>query len=128
MKSYALLILFLLPGLFAYGQGKTFKYRDKQSHGTVDPRLNNFSIKPAGSIMPSNAFPFSLIRTMAAPVISGKEDQVTHVIRSKGRPVYIERNSSNQRPHRKRGYINSLTIQKDSPAKVISGRHSKFRK
>ena len=44
--------------------------------------------------MPANAFPFSQIRTMAAPVISGKEEQVTHVIRSKGRPVYIERKSS----------------------------------
>jgi Zn-dependent metalloprotease/PKD repeat protein len=94
MKSYALLILFILPGLFADGQGKTFKNRDKQSHGTADPRLNNVSIKPAISIMPSNAYPFSLIRTMAAPVISGKEEQVTHVIRSKGRPVFIERKSS----------------------------------
>jgi hypothetical protein len=83
--------MFLLPGLFADGQGKTFKNRDKQSHGTVDPRLNNVSIKPASTIMPSNAYPFSLIRTMAAPVISGKEEQVTHVIRSKGRPVYREK-------------------------------------
>ncbi|HZM13968.1 MAG TPA: hypothetical protein VFB86_07310, partial [Bacteroidales bacterium] len=94
MKRYAILIMLILPGLLAYGQGKTFKNRNKQSLGSVDSRLNNLNIKPVNNAKPANTYPFSQIRTMAAPVIAGKEDQVTHVIRSKGRPVYIERKSS----------------------------------
>lgn len=86
--------MLILPGLLADGQGKTFKNRNKQSFGTVDPRLNNVVIKPVNSAKPASAYPFSQIRTMAAPVIAGKEEQETHVIRSKGRPVYIERKSS----------------------------------
>jgi len=86
--------MLILPGLLAYGQGKTFKNRNKQSLGSVDSRLNNLNIKPVNNTKPAHAYPFSQIRTMAAPVIAGKEDQVTHVIRSKGRPVYIERKSS----------------------------------
>lgn len=94
MKSYALLILFILPGLFADGQGKAFKDRDKQSNGTVNPSLNSINIKPVTTAKPANAYPFSMIRTMAVPVTYGKEEQVTRVIRSKGRPVYIEKKSS----------------------------------
>ena len=86
--------MLILPGLFAAGQGKTLKGREGKLYGTADPRLNNVTIKPVNSAMPANAFNFSQIRTMTAPVNSGKEEQVTHVIRSKGRPVYIERKSS----------------------------------
>ncbi len=83
-----------MPGLLAYGQGKPFKTRNKQTYGSADPRLNNVIIKPVSSAKPANAYPFNQIRTIAAPVIAGKEEQVTHIIRSKGRPVYIERKCS----------------------------------
>jgi len=93
MKRYALLLVLILPGLLAGGQGKTFKIMNKQSYGSADPRLSNVNIVPVNSVKPATTYSFSQIRTMAAPVLAGKDEQFTQIVRSKGRPVYIERKS-----------------------------------
>jgi hypothetical protein len=46
--------MLILPGLLADGQGKTFKNRNKQSYGTLDPRLNKVKIKSVNSPKPGD--------------------------------------------------------------------------
>lgn len=90
MTRYLFFLLAALPGLLASGQDKSFKTREKKSGvPAVDlPAPIKRPLSPGRSAAPYSTLQ---IQTLIQPVIPGSKERETRIIRHKGRPVFIEK-------------------------------------
>lgn len=86
-------MLVAFPGLVASGQANTFKTKEKKSGAPVID-LPAAHLQPVSAGRTAAPFSASQIKTLVQPVIAGSKEQSIHIIRHKGRTVFIEKESS----------------------------------
>lgn len=92
MNKYLVILLMAFPPLAASGQANPFKIKEKKN-GTpvIDlPVIPRQPVSPGRTVAQSGT---PQIRTLVQPVLSGHKERSTQIIRHRGRPVFIEKES-----------------------------------
>ncbi len=94
MKKLFVPVLLLIPVMIASGQNTTFKSRTKYPSGTRKPGFEFVTVNPDGISKSGTSGKSATAPSLERLLLKGGLQQVDKVIRSNGKPVYIERKTN----------------------------------
>ena len=94
MKKLFVPVLLLIPVMIASGQNTTFKSRTKYPSGTHKPGFEFVTVNPDGISKSGTSGKSATAPSLERLLLKGGLQQVDKVIRSNGKPVYIERKTN----------------------------------
>lgn len=94
MKKLFVPVLLLIPVMIASGQNSAFKSRAKYPSGTHKPGFEFVNVNPNGISKSGTSGKSATVPSLERFLLKGGPQQVDKVIRSDGKPVYIERKTN----------------------------------